>query len=61
MAAPTLDCDILVVGSGPGGATAAALLAEAGHDVLMVEEGAHHRLPSPTPARRSTRSTARGG
>ena len=34
-----LDCDILVIGSGPGGAMSAALLAEAGHDVLMVEEG----------------------
>jgi choline dehydrogenase-like flavoprotein len=35
------DCEILVIGSGPGGATSAALLAEAGHDVLMVEEGGH--------------------
>ncbi len=35
------DCQVLVIGSGPGGATTAALLAEAGHDVLMVEEGGH--------------------
>jgi choline dehydrogenase-like flavoprotein len=33
------DCEVLVVGSGAGGATTAALLAEAGLDVLMVEEG----------------------
>ncbi len=35
------DCEVLVIGSGPGGATSAALLAEAGRDVLMVEEGGH--------------------
>jgi choline dehydrogenase-like flavoprotein len=32
-------CQVLVIGSGAGGATTAALLAEAGHDVLVVEEG----------------------
>lgn len=32
-------CDVLVVGSGAGGAPSAALLAEAGFDVLIVEEG----------------------
>jgi choline dehydrogenase-like flavoprotein len=41
-----LDCEILIVGSGPGGATAAALLAEAGRDVLLVEEGEHHAIDS---------------
>jgi len=30
---------IVVVGSGPGGAITACLLAEAGRDVLLVEEG----------------------
>lgn len=34
-----IDCDVLVVGSGPGGANSALKLAEAGYDVLMVEEG----------------------
>lgn len=34
-----LRCDVLVVGSGAGGATTAAILAEAGFDVIVVEEG----------------------
>jgi choline dehydrogenase-like flavoprotein len=38
-----LTCDVLVVGSGAGGAPTAALLAEAGLDVLVVEEGEHVR------------------
>jgi choline dehydrogenase-like flavoprotein len=38
--APHHDCQVLVIGSGAGGATTAALLAEAGADVLVVEEGA---------------------
>ncbi len=42
----TLDCEILVVGSGPGGATTAALLAESGRDVLIVEEGPDLRVDS---------------
>ena len=36
---PHHDCDVLIVGSGAGGATTAAVLAEAGYDVLIVEEG----------------------
>jgi choline dehydrogenase-like flavoprotein len=34
-----LEADIVVIGSGPGGALTACLLAEAGRDVLLVEEG----------------------
>ena len=30
--------DVLVIGSGPGGAITACLLAEAGRDVVLVEE-----------------------
>src|SRR5205823_9941081 len=37
----TLTCDVLVVGTGAGGASVAATLAEAGVDVLMLEEGPH--------------------
>ncbi len=40
----SVPCDILVIGGGPAGATAAALLAEAGHDVVMLEKAAHPRF-----------------
>jgi len=36
-----LRAEIVVIGSGPGGAITACLLAEAGRDVLLIEEGRH--------------------
>lgn len=38
-----LDCDVVIVGSGAGGAPVAAELAEAGFDVLVVEEGSYYQ------------------
>ncbi len=37
----TLEVDVVVVGTGAGGAPIASALARAGHAVLMLEEGAH--------------------
>jgi choline dehydrogenase-like flavoprotein len=40
------SCDLLVIGSGPGGAMTAMMAAEAGRDVLVVEEGHDHTIDS---------------
>ena len=41
--------DVVVIGSGPGGAVTAARCAEAGLSTLMIEEGAHHPVDSAPP------------
>jgi choline dehydrogenase-like flavoprotein len=41
--------EIVIIGSGPGGAITACLLAEAGRDVLLIEEGKHLPLSSCEP------------
>ena len=38
----TLDCDVVIVGSGAGGGTAAAVLTNAGLDVVIVEAGGYY-------------------
>jgi choline dehydrogenase-like flavoprotein len=42
----TFEADVVVVGTGAGGATAAARLQAGGRDVLMLEEGGLHRVES---------------
>jgi long-chain-alcohol oxidase len=37
-----LDCDVVIVGSGAGGGTAAGVLAKAGLDVIVVEAGGYY-------------------
>ena len=44
-----LDADVVIVGTGAGGAPLGAVLAEAGLDVLFVEEGGYHPTTSFNP------------
>jgi choline dehydrogenase-like flavoprotein len=41
-----VDCDVVIVGSGAGGSTMAAELADAGIHVVIVEEGGYHLTES---------------
>ncbi len=43
------SADVVVIGTGAGGASAGAELAAAGHDVVFVEEGGHHPTSSFNP------------
>lgn len=40
----TTECEVLVIGGGPAGSTAAALLAERGRDVVVLEKAHHPRF-----------------
>ena len=44
MDSPAAQVDVIVIGGGPAGATAAALLAEAGHRVAVLEKSHHPRF-----------------
>jgi flavin-dependent dehydrogenase len=41
---PETICDVLVIGGGPGGSTAASLLAEQGYRVVLLEKARHPRF-----------------
>jgi len=57
-----LDCGVVVVGSGAGGATVAAELAAAGADVIILEEGGYHPTESFTASNlRALRTLYRDG
>src|ERR1700735_2127670 len=38
------SCDVLIIGGGPGGSTAAALIADQGKDVVLFKKDAHPRF-----------------
>jgi 2-polyprenyl-6-methoxyphenol hydroxylase-like FAD-dependent oxidoreductase len=42
--APAHSCDVLVIGGGPAGSTVASLLAEKGHQVVLLEKAHHPRF-----------------
>ena len=44
VSAAARSCDVLVIGGGPAGSTAAALLAEKGWEVVLLEKDRHPRF-----------------
>jgi flavin-dependent dehydrogenase len=42
--APEFECDVLVVGGGPAGSTISTVLAEQGHNVVLMEKAHHPRF-----------------
>jgi choline dehydrogenase-like flavoprotein len=46
MLSDKLRAEVVVIGAGPGGAVTSMLLAEAGYDVLLLEEGPHLSIDS---------------
>src|ERR1700689_3969787 len=42
--AKSTRCDVLVIGGGPGGSTAASLLAQKGYRVVLLEKARHPRF-----------------
>ena len=49
MSSGDVDADVVIVGTGPGGATAAHALTEAGRSVVMLEKGRNHLLALDAP------------
>jgi len=57
-----IRCDTLIIGSGPGGSITGCLLAEAGREVIMLEEGPYLALESCEPfSRQEMEQKYRGG
>ena len=43
------DCDVVIIGSGPAGATSSDVLTGAGRSVIMLEKGRNHLLALDAP------------